>query len=248
MELVAGVVGWLLDPENWSGSDALPVRVFEHVQVSVAAVLVAALVALPLGVYIGHTNRLALLTVSLANIGRAVPSYALLAIFFALIIPVTNQIFVFTFVPTFLAMTLLGIPPIVTNTYIGLREVDRELVESARGMGMREREVLARVELPVALPVILGGLRTAAVQVVATATLGAVIGGGGLGRYIVQGIARSDESRLLAGALLVALLAIGTEVAFGLVQRLVVSPGLLEARITRLTREPAQAGRPAGAA
>ena len=247
MELVAGVVSWFLDPENWSGSDALPVRVFEHVQVSAAAVLIAALVALPLGVYIGHTNRLALLTVSLANIGRAVPSYALLAIFFALIIPVTNEIFVFTFVPTFLAMTLLAVPPIVTNTYIGLREVDRDLVESARGMGMRDIDVLARVELPVALPVILAGLRTAAVQVVATATLGAVIGGGGLGRYIVQGIARSDESRLLAGALLVALLAIATELAFGVAQRLAVSPGLRDTRTTRVHREPAQAGQPAGA-
>jgi osmoprotectant transport system permease protein len=241
MDLLAGVVAWFLDAENWAGTDGVPNRVAEHLQVSGAAVLVAAAVALPLGLYIGHTNRLSLLTVSLANIGRAVPSYALLAIFFALVIPLSRDIGTFTFVPTFLAMTLLAIPPIVTNTYIGMREVDPDLVEAARGMGMHGGQVLARLEIPLAMPVVLAGVRTAAVQVIATATLGAVIGGGGLGRYIVQGIARSDEPRLVAGALLVALMAIAAELAFGLVGRATASPGLSDrARLAATAREPSQ--------
>jgi len=144
--------------------------------------------------------------------------------------------------PILLAMIALAIPPIVTNTYVGLRDVDRELVEAARGMGMRGWQVLRQVELPLALPVILAGVRTASVQVVATAALGAVIGGGGLGRYIIQGMARLDHPRLLAGALLVALLAVGTELLLGWLQRRTLSPGLLEpAHDAPLT------GRPAGA-
>ena len=240
MNLLQSVAAWLADPANWQGPDGIPTRLLEHVQISALAVVVATLVALPLGLLIGHTRRGAAVVVNLANIGRAVPSYAVLVMIF----PIALQAAIdprlgtgFGFFPTFAAMTLLAIPPIVTNTYVGLAEVDEDLLEAARGMGMRGLQVVRRVEIPLALPVILAGLRTAAVQVVATATLGAVIGYGGLGRYIVDGIARRDDALLFAGALLVALLAIATELAFSVVQRYLVSPGLA-AEQPRAFREP----------
>jgi osmoprotectant transport system permease protein len=130
------------------------------------------------------------------------------------------------FWPTFVPLVLLAIPPILTNTYVGIREVDRDIVEAARGLGMAERHVLARVEMPLALPLVFTGLRVAAVQVVATATLGAVVASGGLGRYIVDGLALQEYPRVLVGAALVASLAALTELAFGLVERRVTSPGM----------------------
>jgi osmoprotectant transport system permease protein len=143
--------------------------------------------------------------------------------------------------PTIAALIALGIPPIVVNTYAGLREVDRDLVEAARGMGMREREVLARVEVPIALPVILAGVRTSAVQIVATATLAAVIGGGTLGQLIVIGFNVGDQVRIFGGALVVAALSIATELTFAFIQRAATSPGL--ATRAFVPTEPAQVGR-----
>ena len=144
-----------------------------------------------------------------------------------------------------IAMAALAIPPILTNTYVGISEVDDDLVEAGRGMGMREAPVLRRVELPVALSVILAGLRTAAVQVVATATLGAVFGTGGLGRYIIDGIAQRNYPEVFAGAFMVAALSIATELTFAWIQRRAVSPGL-RGREEPGLREPAQMGRGAG--
>jgi osmoprotectant transport system permease protein len=227
MAFLSDLTAWFSDPANWAGNDAIPTRVVEHIQISLAAIVAAVIVAIPLGLLIGHTGRGSFMAISLANIGRAVPSYAVLVILFPLSIVFARVTGTeIALLATFLAMLLLAIPPIVTNTFIGLREVDRDLVEAARGMGMRGSQVLGRVEIPIALPVILAGLRTASVQVVATATLGAVIGGGGLGRYIVQGIARRDDARLVAGALMVALLAIATELLFAWLQRRTISPGL----------------------
>ena len=128
--------------------------------------------------------------------------------------------------PTLVAMVVLAIPPILVNAYTGIAEVDRDLVEAGRGMGMREREILAGIELPIALPVVLGGIRSAAVQIVATATLGAIFGSGGLGRFLVDGIAQNDDGQVWGGVVLVAGLAIATEVAIGLLERLARSPGL----------------------
>ncbi len=244
MEAFIGVFAWFADPANWQGPNGIPTRLLEHVVMSGVAIGIALLVAFPVGLYIGHTGRGAFLAVSLANIGRAVPSYAVLVIVFPLSIAVNREtgLFDIAFVGTLLAMILLAIPPIVTNTFAGMRGVDPDLVEAGRGMGMRGGQILSRIELPVALPVILAGMRTAAVQVVATATLGAVIGGGGLGRYIVQGIARFDYQRLVAGALMVALLAIATELFFSWLQRRAVSPGL-SGRSVRAYENVAQLGR-----
>ena len=225
MDFIGTGIAWLLDPTHWTGADGIPARLFEHVTISAAAVVVACLVAMPLGLWIGHTGRRAFVAINTANVGRAVPSYAVMAIILPLSLAVSPE-YGLALIPTFLAMTLLAIPPILVNTYAALREVDRDLIEAARGMGMREMQVLRRVELPIGLPIIVGGIRTAAVQVVATATLGAVFGYGGLGRYLIDGIARRDFDRLFAGVVLVAGLALLTEFAIALVQRRLTSAGL----------------------
>lgn len=211
----AAVVAWFGDPANWSGNDGIPNRLAEHLVLCVVSIAIALAVALPVGLYIGHTGRHAFVAQSVANVGRAVPSYALLAIVFpvtiALSIGVSGNL---AFVATVVAMVLLAIPPIVTNTWAGVGGVDPDLREAARGLGLAGHQVLRGLEVPLALAIILTGVRIASVQVVATATLGAVFGGGGLGRYIVQGFARRDDARLWAGALMVALLAIVVEVGF----------------------------------
>ena len=242
MDLLAGGLGYLLDPAHWQGRDAIQVRLVEHIVLCGAAVLTALIVALPVGAAIGHSGRFAFLAVNLANLGRAIPSYAVMG----LIVPVSLAIsprFGLALIPTFLAMTLLAIPPILVNAYTGIREVDRDVVEAGRGMGMREREILRRIELPVAIPVILGGLRTAAVQVVATATLGAWFGLGGLGRFLADGIARRDFDMLWAGVILVAGLALLTELVLALLQRSLTSPGLRRAP-TRTMRQATEIGSP----
>jgi osmoprotectant transport system permease protein len=219
---VQAVAAWFADPVNWSGNDGIPNRMVEHLVICLLSMFAALLVALPIGLFIGHTNRLSFVAVQLANIGRAVPSYAVMALLFPLSIAfsVMGPGGDIAYLATFLAMVLLAIPPVVTTTYAGIRGIDGDLLEAARGMGMRGHQVLRQVELPLALPVLLTGIRIASVQVVATATLGAVFGGGGLGRFIIQGQARNDNARLWAGAILVALLAIGTELLFaGLVRR-----------------------------
>lgn len=225
MDLILGALGWLADPVHWQGPDGIPTRLWEHVAISAASVAVAVLIALPIGLWIGHTGRFAFLAVNIANIGRAIPSYGAMAMIWPISLAISPE-YGLNLIPTFGAMTLLAIPPILVNAYAGVREVDRDLVEAARGMGMRERQVLGRIELPIALPVAVGGIRTAAVQVVATTTLGAVLGLGGLGRYLIDGIARRDFERLWAGVILVAAVAIATEVALGSLQRGLTARGL----------------------
>lgn len=225
MDSLAAAIGWLTDPLRWSGPDGVPTRVFEHLAISAPAVVVACLVGIPVGLWIGHTGRHAFIAINLANIGRAVPSYAVMAMILPVSLMISPQ-YGLAIIPTFLAMTLLAIPPILVNTYAALREVDRDLIEASRGMGMREGQVLRRVEVPIGLPIIVGGIRTAAVQVVATTTLGAVFGYGGLGRYLIDGLARREYDRLFAGAILVACLAVLTEFGIALIQRRLTSTGL----------------------
>jgi osmoprotectant transport system permease protein len=217
------VLAWLTAPEHWVGSDGIPNRTAEHLLLSSVTAAVAVLIALPIGVLCGHTGRGGFLVINIANVGRALPSLALLA----LMLPVAFSLKLgLGFWPTFMALVPLGLPPILTNSYVAIREVDRDVVEAARGMGLREHQVLRQVELPIAAPLIIAGVRNAAVAIVATATLGAWVAGGGLGRYIVDGLARQEYPRLVVGALLVALLSIAVEVAFGALERLVVSAGI----------------------
>jgi len=244
MEFFGEVVAWFSDPANLFGSDGLQGRLGEHLILSVIPLVIAMAIALPLGAWIGHSGRFANLVINIANVGRAIPSLAILALATMLLQAFIVSIGLRQFaseIATMIALTALAIPPILTNTYVGISEVDDELVEAGRGMGMRESQVLRGVELPVALPVILVGVRTAAVQVVATATLGAVFATGGLGRFIIDGIAQRRFDEVFAGAIVVALLSITTELSFEFVQRRVTSPGVRGRRIP--LREPAQAGR-----
>lgn len=216
MSFITSGLAWLADPAHWQGTDGVATRVVEHAQVTLLSVGIAAAVALPVGLYLGHTGRLGFVAVNVANLGRALPSLALLA--FAL--PISFALGLgLGFWPTVMAMVPLALPPILTNAYVAIRQTDPDTVEAARGMGMRELQVLRIVEIPQGMPILLSGLRTATVNVIATATLGALVAGGGLGRYIVDGLALQDFERLFAGALLVALMAIGTEAAFGLLER-----------------------------
>ena len=226
MTLLGDVASWFADPAHYQGSDAVQTRVLEHAAVSGLAVLVGLLVALPVGLYLGHTGRFGFVAVNVANIGRAIPSLAAIA----LAIPIAGTLLGIQnglgFWPTFLALIPLALPPVLTNAYVAVRGVDPDVIEAARGMGLGEAGILRGIELPLALPLILAGIRTAAVNVVATATLGALVAFGGLGRYIVDGLGLQEYDRLFAGALLVALLAIAVEVAFGAFERAAVSPGI----------------------
>ena len=225
------VVAFLSDPANWQGPAGIPERIIEHLEICLLAVLAATVVALPLGFYIGHTGKLQLLGINIANIGRAIPSYSVMV----MVLPVTLALaprlgygpeLGFTFLPIFLAMVLLAIPPILVATYAGISEVDRDLAESSRGMGMTEWQILRNVELPLASAVIIGGFRVALLQVIATATIGAYLSSGGLGRFIIDGIARNDNAMLLAGAILVAVLAIGADTLLSLLQRRLTPVGV----------------------
>jgi osmoprotectant transport system permease protein len=212
------VFTWLTDPAQWSGPDGIPVRTLQHLWYSLLATAIAAAIALPIGVFIGHTGRGALLAVNLTNLGRAIPSLGIIILMFTLV--------GFGIVPVLVALTALAVPPIVTNSYIGVRSVDRDVREAAEGMGMRGRQVLWQVELPVAMPLIMAGIRTSAVQVVATATLAAFVGLGGLGRYLIDGLSQRDLAQVVGGAILVAVLSLLTELVLGRVQALAVSPGV----------------------
>ena len=198
--------------------------VIRHLQLSFVPVAAALLVALPLGLFIGHARRLEFITVTMANFGRAIPSFAILSL--ALIVVINMGIEDFGFWSTFVALFFLSLPPIVVNTYTGVKNVDPDLLEAAVGQGLSGGEVLRRVEIPLAVPLIVAGARTAAVQSVATATLGALVAAGGLGDPIVLGFRAGDDASLVGGAFLVAVLAIATEVFFALLERLLRPKGV----------------------
>jgi osmoprotectant transport system permease protein len=220
MTVVNEVIAWLTDPAQWSGPDGIPVRTLQHLWYSLLATVIAGAIALPIGVFIGHTGRGAVFAINLTNLGRAIPSLGIIILVFTLV--------GFGIVPVLVALIALAVPPIVTNSYIGVRSVDRDVREAAEGMGMRGRQVLWEVELPVATPLIMAGIRTSAVQVVATATLAAFVGLGGLGRYLIDGLSQRDLAQVVGGAILVAVLSLLTELVLGRVQTLVVSEGLTE--------------------
>jgi osmoprotectant transport system permease protein len=225
MNFITDTIAWLTDPANWSGPSGIPTRLAEHVALSGISLLIAIAIALPLGLWVGHTRRGTRVVVQVANTGRALPTLAVIA----LVLPITSAIDPqngFKIYPAIIAMVVLAIPPILLNAQTGVTEVDPDLVEAGKGMGMRGGQLVRRVEVPVALPVILGGVRSAAVQVVATLTLAAIFGGPGLGRYLVEGIAQVDDGMLFGGVVLVAALALVTEFSFAMLGRVAVSPGL----------------------
>lgn len=209
------VIVWFTTGEHWQGVNGLPNRVGEHVVLSLVAVSIACVIALPIGISLGHHRRGGTLAAVVANTGRAIPSYALLVL--------ALKVLGLGVTPTYIALVVLAIPPILVNAYAAVSQIDVELRDAARGMGMTGWQSLRSVELPLALPLVMAGVRTGAVQVVATATLAAFIGEGGLGRYIVDGRAVQDNVTVFAGAFVVALLSVLTELGLGAVQR-AVSP------------------------
>jgi len=232
VNLVEATLVWLTDPAHWVGSAGIPNRLLEHTLLSGAALALASAIAVPVGIFVGHTGRGVAISANVANVARALPSLALIAIVLPITAAFDNQAG-FRLYPTLIAMVVLALPPILVNTQTGIREVDRDLVEAARAMGMRPVQVVRGVELPLAAPAIGSGLRSAAVQVVATTTLGAIFGGGGLGRYLVEGIAQRNDGMTFGGVVLVAVLALAVEVAFIAAARLIRSPGLARSERTR---------------
>ncbi len=237
---MSDVIAFFLDPANWQGTNGIPNRLLEHLVISGAGILAATVIALPIGLYVGHTGRGAGIAINLANIGRAIPSYAMMVIplpFTLLLAPVIGYPpdFGLRFLPIFLAMTFLAIPPLLVSTYAGLRSVDRELIEAGRGMGLRERQILARIEVPLASSIIVGGFRTATLQVIATATIGAILAGGGLGRFIFDGLSQGQSGypSIYAGAILVSGLAIVIDGILSVVQRRLTPRALRKPRVSR---------------
>jgi osmoprotectant transport system permease protein len=225
MGIIEGTARWLADPAHWTGPAGIPSRVGEHVALSAVALLIAAIIALPIGIAVGHSGRGATAAINLANLGRAMPSLAVMGI----VVPVTaaiNPDAGFKIWPALIALVVLGLPPILVNAHAGVSGVDREIVESGRGMGMTARGLLGRIELPIAVPVIAGGVRSASAQIIATATLAAIFGGPGLGRYLVEGYAQLNYPMMVAGVIFVAVLFIASELVFSGIQRLLTSPGL----------------------
>lgn len=230
---------WLNDPLNWTGPGGVPARLVEHLGMSALAVVLAALVALPVGVWLGHRRRGGGIAVVLANASRALPTLALLLIFASTAIGFGNR-------ATVVAAAVFAVPPILTNAYTGVLGVDPDVRDAARGMGLTPARSLLQMELPLALPLVAAGLRTAAVQVIATVPLAALVGGGGLGPIIVSGFANRRFGQVLAGALLVALVCLVAEGLLALAQRAVTPAALRTPRTRRLLRARA-ASTPPGA-
>lgn len=228
MDFLADVAAWFAEPAHWRGDDGMPNRVREHVVMCLAALVTAAVVALPIGLHLGHTGRGGVLAVNVSNLGRAIPSFAIIVLAAQWFEEIGAK-------PAFVALVALAIPPMVTNTLTAVAGVDPEVKEAAVGTGLTGFQVLARVEVPMGMPLIMAGVRTSGVQIVATATLAALVGWGGLGRYIVDGLATRDFVEVFAGALAVALLSVVAEVGLARLQRLLVPHGLAvdPARATR---------------
>ncbi|MFJ4914221.1 MULTISPECIES: ABC transporter permease [unclassified Streptomyces] len=213
MNTLSEAWSWLTTSAHWYGDDGIWTRLGQHLYLTVVCLLISCLIALPVALVLGHLGRGGALAVNISNVGRAVPTFAVLVLL--LLTPVGR----FGEGPTIVALVLFAVPPLLTNAYVGMRGVDQDVVRAARGMGMTGRQLLFQVEVPLALPLILTGVRIAAVQLVATATIAALAGGGGLGRIITAGFNLASTAQVVAGAVLVAVFALIVEGLFELAQR-----------------------------
>ncbi|MFQ4148706.1 ABC transporter permease [Arthrobacter sp. LAPM80] len=209
-----------MDPVNWQSSAGIPTRVVEHLGYTGLTLLISLAIAIPIGLYVGHTGRGRVVVVSMAGMLRALPTLGIMTLF-ALIATSTLSL-----MPAIWSLVLLAVPPILTGTYAGISAVDRDVVDSARAMGMTEPQILFGVEVPNGLAVMLGGFRSAVLQVVSTVAVVAFISLGGLGRYIIDGLAVQDYGQVLGGAVVIAVVAIALDGILALLQRALVSPGL----------------------
>lgn len=216
--LFADVVRWFADGTRWSGAEGVVQRLFEHLQYSLLSTVVAVLIGLPIGLLIGHTGKGAFFAINLSSFGRALPTVGVVILVF--LVSGLNLW------PVYVALVVLAIPVIVTNTYAGMAAVDHDIRDAARGTGLNEWQVLFQVELPLAVPLIMNGVRLAVVQVVATATIAAYISFGGFGRYVFDGFAQNDLAQVFGGAILIAVLAITLDLALSGLQRALTPRGL----------------------
>ncbi|MFH8611585.1 ABC transporter permease [Streptomyces sp. NPDC018029] len=222
MKTLGDAWAWLGDSAHWTGDDGIWHRLTQHLVLTVVCLLLSCLIALPIALVLGHLGKGGALAVNISNVGRAVPTFAVLVLL--LLTPLGK----WGDGPTVVALVLFAVPPLLTNAYVGMRGVDRSVVQAARGMGMTGRQMLWRVELPLALPLVLSGVRIAAVQLVATATIAALAGGGGLGRIITAGFNLASTPQVVAGAVLVAVFALLVEGVFEVAERL--APGWTRGR------------------
>ena len=214
MSVVSETIDWLTDSAHWSGDDAIPLRLVEHVGYTVLTVAIAAVIAIPLGLWIGHTGRFRGVAVVLTGALRALPTLGVLTL-----IVLSRGI---GLTPPVVALVILALPPLLAGAYSGLEAVDRLTIDAARAIGMTEFQILGKVEVPLALPLIVGGIRSATLQVVATATVAAYVGLGGLGRYLIDGIALRDYPKMLAGSVLVIVVALVLDAVFAALQKIAV--------------------------
>jgi osmoprotectant transport system permease protein len=219
------MIEWFLNPAQWQGSEGIPNLLIQHLQYSFISLLIAALIGLPAGLYVGHTGKGTFLIAGLANATRALPSLGLIVLLVILVGPYFKSDLAYL-VPSIAVLVLIAVPPIMMGAYSGIASVDPTAVDAARGMGYRPLALLLTVELPCALPLIFSGFRSAALQVISTATIAAYVSLGGLGRLIIDGRAQNDYMQMAAGAVLVGVLALIVDLFFGLASRIAVSPGL----------------------
>jgi osmoprotectant transport system permease protein len=240
VNLLLEAVAWILDPAHWTGPGSIPERIAQHLVISAIVLVIAALIALPLGGLVGHTGRGRELAVMVSGGLRALPTLGLLTL-------VGLWLGIGLSAPI-IALVVLALPPLLAGAYSGFESVDRRTVDAARAMGMRERQVVSKVEVPLGMPIIVGGVRSATLQIVATATLAAYIANFGLGRFIFEGLKTRDYAEMLGGSILVILLALVVDGCFAIIQRVVVPAGVRAARTreprSRPTRSRATVGQP----
>ena len=224
MEIFADAWVWLTDPDNWAGSGSIPQRTLEHLNYTAIAVAIAAVIAVPLGYFIGHTGRGRVLAVGTAGAARALPTFGLM-LYLVLVFGVSERATAAT-----LSLVLLAIPPLLAGAYAGVDQINRATIDAAKAQGMTGWQILFRVEIPLSLPLLIGGLRSATLQVVATVTLVAYVGLGGLGYEIIQGIPLRRLDQMVATALLIIVLALILDGLLALLTRVVTPRGVTSGR------------------
>jgi len=214
MSVFSEAVDWFTDPAHWGGDDGVPHRLLQHLGYTGLTVAIAAAIAIPLGLWIGHTGRLRGVAVALTGAMRALPTLGVLT-WIVLLVGIGLT-------PPIIALVILAVPPLLAGAYSGLEAVDRKTIDAARAIGMTEWQILGKVEVPLAMPLIVGGIRSATLQVVATATVAAYVGLGGLGRYLIDGLAVHDYPRMLSGSVLIIVIALVLDGVFAALQKIAV--------------------------
>lgn len=240
MNILVNTVGWFTDGSHWTGPDGVPAQVGHHLVYTLLALGISLLIAVPLGMFVGYIGRGGGFVVGSANALRALPTLGVLVLLFLLLSSGLSGESVYL-IPTTAVLVVLGVPPILAGTYAGIQNADSDAVGAARAMGYTRAQILLRVQMPCALPLILSGIRSATLQIVSTATVAAYVGLQGLGRYILDGRGEADFTKMLAGALLVAVLALAFEVLFAVVGRFTISPGLRRAEATATSSKTSSA-------